>query len=172
MNFCYILPNPLTLSLSPIWGEGWGEGQRWSRKVSTLNAFVLVSTRNNIGGCGLSGWIVHSLLAARLGVRSGAATNALPFGAVCGPATVPNNPACGDACHRDDPLGRAARYPWADRARLPITGTVISRLLHPWSRLLRAVAAPVGPPLRPGAHARDTREAPPPGCGTMTRGVG
>ncbi len=26
MNFSYILPNPLTLALSPIWGEGWGEG--------------------------------------------------------------------------------------------------------------------------------------------------
>jgi hypothetical protein len=34
MNFCYILPNPLTLALSPgtpprgypVWGEGWGEG--------------------------------------------------------------------------------------------------------------------------------------------------
>jgi ABC-type hemin transport system ATPase subunit len=28
MNFCYIVPNPLTLALSPIWGEGWGEGYR------------------------------------------------------------------------------------------------------------------------------------------------
>jgi hypothetical protein len=40
MNFSYILPNPLTLALSPgtppgtlwvgypVWGEGWGEGHR------------------------------------------------------------------------------------------------------------------------------------------------
>ncbi len=38
MNSCYILPNPLTLTLSPVWGEG----QRRGGNGSALNAFVLV----------------------------------------------------------------------------------------------------------------------------------